>query len=110
MKNLRLLLIITFLGVTKALPTALAQDYGGLPPGEGRVEVFAWCSACHSTRIIIQQGLTKEDWDDLLVWMTEEQGMQEIETTMREKILNYLSEQFPPERPHYKSGIGIQNN
>jgi hypothetical protein len=87
-----------------AASPSLAQNYGGLPPGEGRQEVFAWCTACHSARIIIQQGLTRDDWDELLVWMAQEQGMQEPGPEMRKKILDYLSQQFPPERPHYQVG------
>ena len=89
------------------MSSTLAQDYGGLPQGEGRYEVFAWCTSCHSARIIIQQGLTRDDWDEMLVWMAEEQGMQEPDPAMRKKILDYLSQQFPPERPHYKAGGGF---
>ena len=54
------------------------------------------------------QGLTREDWDETLVWMVEEQDMQEPDPVMREKILNYLAEQFPPERPHFIGDTGIK--
>ena len=82
-----------------------AQDYGGLPPGEGQLETFAICTACHSARIILQQGLTREVWDETLVWMTEEQGMPELNPQMRDRILDYLAKYFPPERPYYNPPI-----
>jgi cytochrome c len=107
MKTTRFVVTLALLAVLQAISPTLAQDFGGLPPGEGRYEVFAWCTACHSARIIVQQGLTRDDWDELLVWMVEEQGMQELDSAMRKKILDYLSEQFPPERPNYKVGSDI---
>ncbi len=103
MRSLGNLLVVCGLAFLWGQPTMVfAQDYDGLPPGEGRVEVFAWCTACHSARIIRQQGLSRADWDETLIWMVEEQGMQEPDTKMRKKILDYLSEQFPPERPHFR--------
>ncbi len=110
MQILRSIFTLTLLGALQGLPAALAQEFGGLPPGEGRMEVFAWCSSCHSARIIIQQGLTREDWDEMLVWMVEEQDMLEPDPVMRERILDYLAEQFPPERPHFMGNTGIKPN
>ena len=102
MRRAKCLLAALLLTTTCGANSASAREYDGLPPGEGRVEVFAWCTACHSAQIIIQQGLSRANWDETLVWMVEEQGMQEPDTEMRRKILDYLSKQFPPERPHYK--------
>ena len=104
MRSIRnLSLVVCVLALLWVGPSAVfAQDYDGLPPGEGRVEVFAWCTACHSARIIRQQGLSRTDWDETLDWMVEEQGMQEPEPQIRTKILDYLSAQFPPERPHFR--------
>ena len=107
MQILQKILTFVFLGALQGTSLALAQEFGGLPPGEGRTEVFAWCTPCHSARIIIQQGLTRDDWDETLVWMVEEQGMQEPDLAMREKILDYLAKQFPPDRPHF-TGTVIQ--
>lgn len=105
MRRLKYLLAALLVTMMHGVSSALAQEYDGLPPGEGRVEVFAWCIACHSARIIIQQGLSRADWDETLVWMVEEQGMQEPDTEMRDKILDYLAEQFSPARPHYTGGV-----
>ena len=71
------------------------RDWQGLPPGPGRDEVFYSCNACHSLKLVTQQGMSRERWDETLEWMVEEQGMAEIEDpVMRDRILDYLSTHF----------------
>jgi len=70
-------------------PDELAQ--WGLPLDLGREEVEIYCSACHSLRLVAQQGLTKDDWDELFDWMVEEQEMEEIPVEDRKLVLDYLS-------------------
>ncbi len=67
------------------------EDWDGLPPGPGREEVYYACLPCHSLAIVKQQGLKREDWDETLVWMVDEQGMPELEAEERALILDYLS-------------------
>lgn len=67
------------------------DDYDGLPPGKGRDEVYSYCAACHSAKLVSQQGLSRESWDETLDWMVEEQGMVEPDDEMRTLILDYLS-------------------
>ena len=71
------------------------QDWQGLPPGPGREQVFYSCNACHSLKLVTQQGMSRERWDETLEWMVEEQGMAEFEDpVMRDQILDYLSTHF----------------
>lgn len=70
------------------------RDWEGLPPGPGREEVYHICSACHSLRLVTQQGLSRERWDKTLRWMVEEQGMDELDVAERERVLDYLAEHF----------------
>lgn len=72
------------------------EDWGGLPPGEGREEVFYTCQACHSLKTVLQQRLSKDAWDETLEWMIEEQGMPEPETDEYALILNYLGTRLAP--------------
>jgi len=74
-------------------PAALAQEdeYDGLPPGEHRDLVFAYCGACHSNKLVAQQGLNRDRWDKMLVWMVEEQGMYPLEEPDRTYVLDYLA-------------------
>lgn len=79
---------------------ATAQDDFGAnwPAGPGREETGYACIACHSLAIVKQQGLSREDWDELLDWMIEEQGMVDLEAEERSVILDYLSTHFGRDR------------
>ncbi|MDX1575677.1 MAG: hypothetical protein R3285_05760, partial [Kiloniellales bacterium] len=66
------------LPVPAAAQEADDLDYGGLPPGPGQEEVYYTCQPCHSLKIVVQQGLTRDSWEETLVWMVEEQGMPEL--------------------------------
>ena len=68
------------------------------PPGNGRILTGAVCSSCHSLAIVKQQGLNREDWDELLDWMVEEQGMAELAKDDRQAVLDYLAQHFNPQR------------
>ena len=74
--------------------TGLGEDYGGLPAGPGREEVFYSCQACHSLAIVKQQGLDRETWDEALVWMVEEQEMEPLEAEDRKLVLDYLATHY----------------
>jgi len=63
----------------------------GLPMDVGRDEVEIYCNACHSLRLVAQQGLSRDDWDELFGWMVEEQEMEEMPAEDRKLVLNYLS-------------------
>jgi len=64
------------------------------PEGPGREEAGYLCAACHSLRMVTQQGLSRDDWDETLDWMVEEQEMEALEAEERELILSYLSQHF----------------
>lgn len=78
---------------------AQPDDYGGLPEGEGRLETYSNCVACHSTMIIRQQRLPRRTWDEVLTWMVEEKGMWEMAPEVRAKVLDYLAEHFGADVP-----------
>ena len=59
--------------------SARSPNLGVLVAGEGAQETHAYCTACHSERIVAQQGLTRSDWEEVLEQMIEENGMTPIE-------------------------------
>ena len=69
-----------------------------LAPGEGRDETFYYCVACHNTALIRRSGFTRQQWDELMDWMTERHGMNPLEGELRETIVNYLAQAYPPRR------------
>jgi cytochrome c len=81
----------------------LAQDedaaLAAMPDHPGKEEVFYTCNACHSIRLVTQQRLPRQRWDQLLDWMVEEQGMTELTADERRVILQYLATQYGPNSP-----------
>ena len=82
---------------------SLAHDLGLLVAGEGAFETHAYCTACHSERIVAQQGLTLADWDELLEQMVEEHEMTPIEEPDRARVLDYLATHYGIDRPNFPS-------
>ncbi|MBW8270296.1 hypothetical protein [Caldovatus aquaticus] len=78
-----------------AAVTQPAETPEVLPPGEGREEVFGACTACHSTAIIRRSRFTRQQWDDLMDWMVEKQGMNPLDAEQRRRIVDYLAAAFP---------------
>ena len=75
---------------------ARAEDPKDFPAGSGRDDTFYACSACHAFRLVTQQGLSRERWDETLTYMTERHKMQEITGKDRTAILNYLAATYGP--------------
>ena len=72
------------------------DDYFGLPRIGAYEEVEAYCTACHSLQIVMQQRASKARWDYMLDWMSEKQGMARLPEEDRQLILSYLSSNFGP--------------
>lgn len=69
-----------------------------LPDGEGVMEVYYACNACHSLRTVTNVRYNRRVWDELLDWMVEEQGMPEFrDSEERQMVLDYLATNLAPE-------------
>ena len=78
-----------------------ARDLGLLVAEEGAAETHAYCTACHSERIVVQQGLTRSGWDELFEQMVEEHEMTPIEEPDRARLLDYLATHYGIDRPNF---------
>ena len=67
-----------------------------LAEGEGRSEVFGYCTACHNTALIRRSAFTRERWDELMDWMAEKHGMNPLEGEFRDTIVDYLARHYGP--------------
>jgi mono/diheme cytochrome c family protein len=76
-----------------------------LPAGPGREETFGMCTACHGYRLVANQGMTREKWDETLNWMTERHNMPDIQGADRELVLDYLATHHPPKAPARAGGF-----
>lgn len=92
---MRKALVGRLLAAQLALGSASAQEVveepSVLPDGPHRDEVFYVCTACHSSRLVKNQGMSRERWDETLHWMTERHGMAPLEGEERQRVLDYLA-------------------
>ena len=90
-------------GVGETTPTGQSRlpGPGILVAGDGATETYAHCIACHSERLVAQQGLTRQGWEEVIELMMEEHGMAPIESTNLERVLGYLSTHYGPDRPNF---------
>ena len=87
--------------VTAAPQPGGPPDLGVLVAGDGAGETHAYCTVCHSERIVAQQGLTRADWEELLEEMVEENGMSPIGEPDLGRVLDYLAANYGPDRPNF---------
>ncbi len=69
-----------------------------LPEGVGKDETEAYCGACHSMRLVVQQGQSRDGWDELLEYMVEEHAMEPLPTDDRKLVLEYLAKNYGVKR------------
>ena len=69
----------------------------GLLEGKGLQTVITSCTACHSSKLITQNRLTREEWHKKIVWMQETQGLWDLGKN-EAVILDYLAENYAPQQ------------
>ena len=95
-------LLAAFVGLTIS---AFAETSGGdqLPAGPAKAVAAAACLTCHDSRIIVQQRLSKPAWvkevDKMAKWGAA------VDRKDREALIEYLSVNFPSDKPAYKAPI-----
>ena len=80
-----------------------------LTEGEGRSEVFGYCTACHNTALIRRSAFTRDRWDELMDWMAEKHGMNPLEGEFRQTIVDYLAKHFGPRARSPRGGNPFLN-
>ena len=91
---------------------------GVLVAGDGAAETYAYCIACHSERLVAQQGLNRQGWEEVIELMVDEHGMAPIAGPTLDRMLGYLSTHYGPDRPNFplpsasriEGGIGHDMN
>jgi len=68
------------------------------PAGPNRDDTFYFCTACHSFRIVAQQGMSRERWDETFDFMVSRHKMVDVQGEQREQMLDYLTRAFPERR------------
>jgi hypothetical protein len=94
--RLAIVAVALLLGATATAQEVL-EDPSALPEGAHRAEVFYLCTACHSSRLVRNQALSRERWDETLTWMTDRQDMPELIGEERARVLDYLAAALGPD-------------
>ena len=68
------------------------------PAHPHRDDTFYFCTACHGFKIIAQQGMSRERWNDTIDFMVSRHNMVDVQGEQRDQILDYLSTAFPERR------------
>lgn len=93
---MRLLAILLLLAGPAWGQTVAPSDPADYPDAPGREEAVQFCGACHSMRIVAQQGMTRGQWDESLKWMVVRHNMPQLDPEDLDPILDYLAKAFPP--------------
>jgi len=67
----------------------------GLLEGTGMQEVINNCTSCHSSRLIIQNRMSRDRWLATIRWMQETQNLWSLGEN-EDIILDYLAEKYAP--------------
>ena len=86
------------LAVLLLAATGYGNNHDNLPEGEGKYRVMGFCTICHSIRIVVQQGLNRNSWTEVLETMVEEHEMPQLPPEELEIIIDYLTRFYGPDR------------
>jgi hypothetical protein len=68
----------------------------GFVYAEGLMTVINNCTNCHSAKLVIQNRMSKEHWNETIRWMQETQKLWDLGLN-QEIIVNYLVTNYPVE-------------
>lgn len=69
----------------------------GFIDAEGMYVVIANCTNCHSAKLVMQNRMNAERWNETIKWMQETQGLWDLGEN-QEVIVNYLVTNYPPKK------------
>lgn len=65
------------------------------------------CTECHSTLLITQNSGSKTVWESRIRWMQETQGLQQLEDSLEESILNYLTQNYGQKESSRRASLAV---
>ena len=77
--------------------TAETDATTGLEIAPGWELVRAHCGGCHSHKLVTAQRADRQTWLDMIRWMQETQNLWAFDPATEAGILDYLSENYPPQ-------------
>ncbi|WP_029909964.1 hypothetical protein [Pelobacter seleniigenes] len=89
------LLVLVMMTIAWAADPEVDKDTG-LIIAPGFAEVKETCTVCHSAMLITQNKADRDGWIDMIRWMQDKQGLQELEPKLENTILDYLAKHYAP--------------
>ena len=102
--------LIGFFAASLLLQNTSAQDTESverLIVDDGWQAVQENCTECHSTLLITQNSGSKAVWESRIRWMQETQGLQQLEDSLEESILNYLTQNYGQKESSRRASLSI---
>ncbi|MCI4669250.1 MAG: monoheme cytochrome C [Bacteroidia bacterium] len=65
------------------------------------------CTACHSSKLVLQNRATREGWKEMIVWMQETQKLWDLGEN-EDKILDYLAKYQGPVKKGRRSPLEVE--
>lgn len=76
---------------------------------EGEYElVKATCTACHSSKLVLQNRATEDGWRDMIRWMQETQNLWDLGEN-EDKIVAYLAQYLGPEKQGRRAPLVVED-
>jgi hypothetical protein len=69
--------------------------------------VRAHCTGCHSSKLVTQQRGTAQQWLAMIRWMQQKQNLWQFDSGTEERIIAYLSENYPPDAARRRAAIPL---
>ena len=69
----------------------------GLKEAAGLMTVVNNCTNCHSAKLVTQNRMTEERWNETIKWMQKKQGLWELGEDQK-IIVDYLVKNYPPQK------------
>ncbi len=69
----------------------------GFKADEGMDKVITHCTACHSSKLVIQNRATREGWEQMIIWMQQTQKLWDLGRD-KDVVLDYLARNYAPEK------------
>ena len=69
----------------------------GLKEAAGLMTVVNNCTNCHSAKLVTQNRMTEERWNETIKWMQKKQGLWELGDDQK-IIVDYLVKNYPPQK------------
>lgn len=68
--------------------------------------IIGACTPCHSAKLITQNSATRSGWKNMIVWMQETQGLQDLGSN-EPRILNYLAKHYAPQEVGRRENLDL---